>query len=83
MNHLNILLILSLIICIGTIMLSLKSKGEHYAIYKRDEKCVKDFFKECGVDINNPTLDEFVRSKQDKCLNHLSEKCPSIKISDE
>ena len=47
MNYNNILLILSLLICIGTIILALKSKGEHYDDLYLNEDCYNKVYDAC------------------------------------
>ncbi len=67
MNYLNILLVLSLVICIGTIMLALKSKGEHYDDLYLNEDCYNKVYDACDYLRNTTDWRECIQENKETC----------------
>ena len=67
MNYLNILLVLSLLICIGSIVLVIKSKGEHYDDLYLNEKCYNKVYKDCGYLGNTTQWETCIKDNKDSC----------------
>ena len=69
MNCNNILLVLSLLICIGTgtIMLVVKSKDEHYDDLYLNEKCYNEVYDACDYLRNTTEWKTCIKDNEKNC----------------
>ncbi len=67
MNYLNILLVLSLIICIGSIIMVVKSKDEHYDDLYLNEKCYNEVYDDCDYLRNTTHWETCIKDNEKDC----------------
>jgi hypothetical protein len=67
MNYLNILLILSLIICIGSIILAFKSKDEYYDDLYLNEQCYNKVYNDCDYLRNTTEWLPCIKKNEKNC----------------